>query len=137
MKVRFGLTGKTAVITGAGGVICSVMALELARQGVKVALLDIVEENAKSAAQVIRAEGYEAIAVAADVLDPKSLSRARDTVMNSFGTLDILINGAGGNKKAGDYQCRDRFFRTRPGRNSVGVRPERNRCDSHHTGVWA
>lgn len=95
----FELKGKIAVITGAGGVICGVMGKELAKQGVKVALLDIQEENAQKVADEIKASGGEAIAVKADVLSPESLAEARNKVLEVFGTVDILINGAGGNKR--------------------------------------
>ena len=74
----FGLQGKVAVITGAGGVICGVMAKEMARQGMKVALLDIMEEQAEKVAGEIREEGGDALAVQANVLDKASLEQARD-----------------------------------------------------------
>ena len=95
----FELKGKVAVITGAGGVICGVMAKELAKQGVKIALLDIMEEQAQKVADVINAAGGDAIACKANVLDPASLQEAREKVLAHFGGVDILINGAGGNKK--------------------------------------
>jgi len=95
----YGLKGKTAVVTGAGGVICGVMSKELAKQGVKVALLDILEENARKVADEITAAGGEAIALKADVLDPKSLEEACSKVVEAFGGVDFLINGAGGNKR--------------------------------------
>lgn len=99
MAINFDLQGKTAVVTGAGGIICSEMARQLANQGVKVALLDIQEERTKQVAEEINANGGQAVAVKADVLDTKSLNRAKDIVMEKFATLDILVNGAGGNKK--------------------------------------
>lgn len=110
----FELKGKVAVITGAGGVICSVMAQEFARQGVKVALLDIMEEHAQAAADAICSAGGEAIACRADVLDPDSLARAREKVLARFGTVDILINGAGGNKKQATTSAELSFFELDP-----------------------
>lgn len=95
----FELKGKVAVITGAGGVICGVMGIELAKQGVRVALLDIMKENAQKVADEIIASGGESIAVKCDVLDPASLEDAKKTVLEAFGTVDILVNGAGGNKR--------------------------------------
>lgn len=97
--MKFDLEGKAAVITGAGGVICGAMAKALSRQGVKVALLDILEENAQSVAEEIRRAGGEAMACKANVLDPQSLEEARQAVQARFGGVDILVNGAGGNKK--------------------------------------
>ena len=96
----FELKGKVAVITGAGGVICGVMAKELAKQGVKIALV----------ADVINAAGGDAIACKANVLDPASLQEAREKVLAHFGGVDILINGAGGNKKQATTSSELSFF---------------------------
>ncbi|MGC9468714.1 MAG: SDR family oxidoreductase [Anaerolineae bacterium] len=95
----FGLEGKVAAITGGGGVLCGTMARALARVGVKVAVLDIVPDAAEAVAAEIRDAGGEAIAVPCDVLDKVSVQSAADAVMEKFGRIDILINGAGGNKK--------------------------------------
>lgn len=108
--MNFGLQGKVAVITGAGGVICGVMAKELARQGVKVAVLDIAEAPAEAVADAIRGEGGEAIAVQANVLDKDSLTNARNRVVERFGKVDVLINGAGGNKKEASTSPEMSFF---------------------------
>ena len=112
--MNFELQGKVAVITGAGGVICGVMARELAGQGVKVALLDIMEEQAQAVADDICRSGGEAIACKANVLDPDSLALARDKVVERFGTVDILINGAGGNKKQAATSPELSFFELEP-----------------------
>ncbi len=95
----FALSGKVAVVTGGGGVLCGVMSNALGRLGVKVAVLDIAEEAAQRVADEIAAEGGEAIAVQCNVLDKASLEVGRDTVLARFDHVDILINGAGGNKK--------------------------------------
>lgn len=96
MKLPFNidLTGKVAVVTGAGGVICSEFAQALAECGARVALLDIDESAAKKVAERI---GENAIAVKCDCLDKADIERARDRVHAAFGETDILINGAGGN----------------------------------------
>ena len=96
MKLPFNidLAGKVAVVTGAGGVICSEIAQALAECGAKVALLDIDESAAKKVAERI---GGNAIAVKCDCLDKADIERARDRVHAAFGETDILINGAGGN----------------------------------------
>ena len=112
--MNFELQGKVAVITGAGGVICGVMARELAGQGVKVALLDIMEEQAQAVADDICRSGGEAIACKANVLAPDSLALARDKVVERFGTVDILINGAGGNKKQATTSPELSFFELEP-----------------------
>ena len=96
MKLPFvtDLSGKVAVITGAGGVICSEFAAALAECGAKVALLDIDEAAAKQVADGI---GENALAVKCNCLDKADIMRARDKVHAAFGEADILINGAGGN----------------------------------------
>ncbi|MDD5326945.1 MAG: SDR family oxidoreductase [Phycisphaerae bacterium] len=99
MKELFNLKGKTIVITGAGGVICGTMARALAKAGAKVAVLDLRKEAADKVADDIKAEGGEAIAIECDVLKKNSLQAAKEKVNAAFGKIDILINGAGGNKK--------------------------------------
>lgn len=91
------LAGKVAVITGAGGVLCSAFAEVLAQAGAKVALLDINEDAVRKVAEHIRAEGGDAVAVRADCLSRESLEEAKAAVDAAFGAADILINGAGGN----------------------------------------
>ncbi len=91
------LTGKVAVVTGAGGVLCSGFAKTLARAGAKVALLDLNEEAAKAFADEITAEGGVAKAYKCNVLDKDICGEIADVVEKDFGKCDILINGAGGN----------------------------------------
>lgn len=91
------LTGKTVVITGAGGVLGGMFAKTLAQAGGKVALLDLNQEAAKKAAKEISEEGYIAKGYAANVLQKESLAAAHEQIKKDFGLCDILINGAGGN----------------------------------------
>lgn len=91
------LTGKVAVVTGAGGVLCSSFAKTLAAAGAKVALLDINEEAAKTFADEIVAEGGVAKAYKCNVLDKDSCNAVADAVKEDLGLCDILLNGAGGN----------------------------------------
>ncbi|MDD6011917.1 MAG: SDR family oxidoreductase [Oscillospiraceae bacterium] len=91
------LTGKVAVVTGAGGVLCSNFAKTLARAGAKVALLDINEQAAKIFADEITAEGGIAKAFKCNVLEKESCYAVADAVKAQFGDCDILLNGAGGN----------------------------------------
>lgn len=95
------LNGKTVVVTGGGGILCSTMARELAAQGARVAILDLKKENAQKVAENITSEGKQAIGVEANVLDLSSLRRAHEEVNKAFGPCDILINGAGGNHPKG------------------------------------
>ncbi|MDO4520080.1 MAG: SDR family oxidoreductase [Erysipelotrichaceae bacterium] len=91
------LTGKVAVVTGAGGVLCSVMAKDLARAGAKVALLNRTFEKAKVVEEAILAEGGIAKAYACNVLDKNMVEEVAKQVEADLGPCDILINGAGGN----------------------------------------
>ena len=91
------LTGKVAVVTGAGGVLCSNFAKILARAGAKVALLDLNEEAAAAFADEIVAEGGVAKAYGCNVLEKLVCDEVADKVLKALGPCDILINGAGGN----------------------------------------
>ena len=91
------LTGKVAVVTGAGGVLCSYFAQVLARAGAKVALLDINLPAAQEWADAITAEGGTARAYACNVLDRADCSCVAAQVQAELGKCDVLINGAGGN----------------------------------------
>ena len=91
------LSGKVAVVTGAGGVLCSHFAKVLARAGAKVALLDLNEEAAKQYADEIIAEGGVAKAYGCNVLDREICASVADKVLADLGPCDILVNGAGGN----------------------------------------
>ena len=99
MKKLFDLKGKVIVITGAGGVLCSALAKALAEVGAKVAVWDLFEEAAAKVADQIKSRKGIAIAVKCDVLDKKSLQAAKEKTVAQLGPVDILINGAGGNKK--------------------------------------
>ena len=91
------LTGKVAVVTGAGGVLCSAFSRVLARAGAKVALLDINDTAASAVAAEITAEGGTAKAYECNVLDRAAVMACHEQVLADFGPCDILLNGAGGN----------------------------------------
>ncbi|MCK4282991.1 MAG: SDR family oxidoreductase [Candidatus Brocadiae bacterium] len=99
MKELFDLTGKVVVITGAGGILCGAMARALAKAGAKVAVLDLLEDAANKVAGEIKSTGAAAIAVKCNVLKKDTLEAAKEKVVAELGEIDILINGAGGNKK--------------------------------------
>jgi NAD(P)-dependent dehydrogenase (short-subunit alcohol dehydrogenase family) len=95
------LKDKVAVITGGAGIICSTMARALAAEGVKTVILDVNKESASRIAMEIEKEfNVPSMGVLASVLDKPSLENARKAVHEKFGTIDILINGAGGNSPA-------------------------------------
>ena len=91
------LSGKVAVVTGAGGVLCSYFAKVLARAGAKVALLDLNIEAAGQFADEIVAEGGVAKAYSCNVLDKAICNEVANKVLAELGPCDILVNGAGGN----------------------------------------
>jgi NAD(P)-dependent dehydrogenase (short-subunit alcohol dehydrogenase family) len=90
--------GKIAVVTGAGGTLCSALAKHLAAHGVKVALLGRTTSSLDKVAAEIRTAGGTALPVACDVIDAASVERARETVVRELGVPWFLINGAGGNQ---------------------------------------
>ncbi|MBO5689818.1 MAG: SDR family NAD(P)-dependent oxidoreductase, partial [Lentisphaeria bacterium] len=91
------LKDKVAVVTGGGGILCSVMAKALAECGAKVAVLDLREENAVKVAEEINAAGFTAMGLSANVLELTSLQAAEEKIRAAWGPCDILVNGAGGN----------------------------------------
>ncbi len=106
----FNLNGKTAVVTGGGGVLCSTISYGLAMAGARVAVLDLMEERSIPVAQQIEKDGGVALPMACDVLDRGSVMAAADQVMSAFGPVDILINGAGGNKPQASTSPQTSFF---------------------------
>ncbi len=97
LPVGVDLKGKVAVVTGAGGVICSMLAEALAAAGAKVALLDLNGERAEEFAKQIVKDGGVAKGYSANVLNKQSLADCHKQVLNDLGKCDILVNGAGGN----------------------------------------
>ncbi len=91
------LTGKTVVITGAGGVLCGTFSRALAACGAKVALLDLKPEPVAKLAAELTAQGYIAKGYQANVLDKDILEQVHQQILADFGPCDVLINGAGGN----------------------------------------
>lgn len=108
--INFDISGKVVVITGAGGVLCGTMARQMAKLGARVALLDIRLENTQQIANEIVAFGGDALAIESNVLNRSSLENARSMVLEHFGHVDILINGAGGNKKEATVSADQDFF---------------------------
>ncbi len=106
----FDLSGRTAAITGGGGVLCGGIARHLGACGVNVAVLDLKAEAAEEVAKSITGAGGKAIAVAADVLERDSLQDALEKCLQAFGQVDILINGAGGNHPSATTSPHQEFF---------------------------
>ena len=91
------LKDQVAVVTGAGGILCSEMAKALALCGAKVAVADRSLESAQAVVKQIESLGGQAMAVVFDVLNKEEIVKAKDQIMAKWGRVDILINGAGGN----------------------------------------
>ncbi|MGG2081963.1 SDR family oxidoreductase [Lysinibacillus pakistanensis] len=96
-KVHKALQNKVAVVTGGSGVLCSEMAKELAKQGMRVAILNRTAQKGEAVVQSIKENGGEAINFSVDVLNKESLIAARQAILQQYGRIDVLINGAGGN----------------------------------------
>ena len=97
LPLNVDLSGKVAVVTGAGGVLCGMFSKALASAGAKVAVLDLNEEAAEKVASEIRADGGVAKAYKCNVLEKESMEACHQAVLQDLGPCDILINGAGGN----------------------------------------
>ncbi|NSW52142.1 MAG: SDR family oxidoreductase [Anaerolineae bacterium] len=110
LETLFDLAGKTAVVTGGAGVLGSAMCRALARLGVRVAILGIGATNTEQLADDIRRSGGEAIGISCDVLDKAAIEIAAARVLQTFGSVDILINAAGGNKKQATTSLETPFF---------------------------
>ncbi|MCM3439676.1 SDR family oxidoreductase [Metabacillus halosaccharovorans] len=95
------LKGKVAVITGGGGVLCGRMAIELARQGMKVAILNRTYEKGLAVVNEIIEAGGDALAIECDVLNIESVKKAEQKIFEVYGDYHVLINGAGGNHPKG------------------------------------
>lgn len=90
-------SGKVAVITGGGGVLCSAIAEGLAREGVRCALLDLTLDKAQATLELVRRAGSDGLAIKTNVLSREDLTHAAEEILKKFGHVDFLINGAGGN----------------------------------------
>ena len=95
------LSGKVAVVTGGGGILCGCMAKALAACGAHVAVISLHQESAERTAAAIVADGGIAKAFACNVLDRPGLETVERSVREAFGPVDILVNGAGGNNPLG------------------------------------
>ncbi len=110
MNELFDIKDKVTVITGGGGVLCGELARALGRAGARIAVLDLLEDAAEKVAAEITAAGGTAVAVRCNVLEKESVEQARRKVAEQLGKADILINGAGGNKKEATTSPELSFF---------------------------
>ncbi len=93
----FSLEGQVAVVTGATGVLGGAMARGLALAGARVGIMGRRADVAQAVADDIIARGGEAMALPANVLQKAELEAAREAILERWGSVDILVNAAGGN----------------------------------------
>jgi len=119
------LNNKVALITGGAGVICSTMAKSLAVQGVKTVILDLnIDAAVATAAEIEKESGTPSFGVSASVLDKNSLENAKKLIHEKFGTVDILINGAGGNSPAATTKVEKMYGNEKPEETFFGLQIE-------------
>lgn len=107
---NYDLEGKVVVLTGGAGVLCSEMAKAIGECGAKLAILDISEEAIKALGKVLENKGINHLIIKTDVLEKKSIERAAQKILDKFGKVDVLINGAGGNKPEATTGTKQSFF---------------------------
>ena len=106
----FEMDGKVVAITGGAGVLGTAIAKGLARRGAKVAILDFAADPAEALAEEIAESGGRAVAVHMDVLSKDSVAAALQQTLGAFGQVDVLINGAGGNKPEATCKLPEKTF---------------------------
>lgn len=92
------LEGKVALVTGGGGILCSVICKDMAKRGAKVVVLGRTAESIQLVVDDILSNGGQAIALTGDVTDVEGMKQVREKIRNSYGLVNILVNGAGGNQ---------------------------------------
>jgi NAD(P)-dependent dehydrogenase (short-subunit alcohol dehydrogenase family) len=110
IKSLFDVKGKTAVLTGGTGVLGGAMAKAIAAAGVNTVVLGRNKTNGDNLAAEIRKNGGEACFLPADVLQTDDLMKANEKVISTYGTIDILINAAGGNLAGAVISPQQNFF---------------------------
>lgn len=97
MNSIFDISGKVAIVTGGGGVLGGNISRHLVSVGCKVVVLDIREENVNNRVAELKDMGGEAVGFVSNVLDVEEMKTTRDKILDTWGSIDILINAAGGN----------------------------------------
>lgn len=97
MTNTFSIKGKTAIVTGGGGVLGGSIAKSLVEAGANVVILDIRDEQVQSRVKELKAMGGNVIGYVSNVLDIAEMKSTRDEILKKWSSIDILINAAGGN----------------------------------------
>ena len=105
-----GMNERVCVVTGGGGILCEEIAVRLAASGTSVVVIDLDRRKAQRTAERVRRKGGNALAIEASVLVRDELERGMDAVLDRFGSVDILINGAGGNHPKATTSDENPFF---------------------------
>lgn len=95
LEQLFNLKGRVVALSAGGGHLCGTMAKGFGKAGMKVVVMDIRQAKAETVAAEIRAEGGESIAVEVDAVSKSSWQQALAQVVSAYGTVDVLVNGAG------------------------------------------
>ncbi len=106
----FDIAGKCIAVTGGAGVLCGAMAKALAARGARVAVVDYNLAGAEAVCKEITDAGGEAVAVAANVLEKDAVEQSLADTISALGRVDVLVNGAGGNKKEATSAPPTTFF---------------------------
>lgn len=106
----FSVAGKTAIVTGGTGVLGSEMTRGLAQAGAKTVIIGRNQANGEKLQDELTAAGGNALFVQADVLDREQLVKAKQIILEKFGSIDILVNAAGGNMAGAVITPQQTFF---------------------------
>ncbi len=111
MENNYSLKGKVIIVTGGTGILGNSFVNGIVEAGGAVGILGRNKTVANERADAINKNGGKAIALVADVLNEKDLVAAKELIWNTFGRLDGLVNGAGGNMPQGVLQPNEDIFK--------------------------
>ncbi|MCL2097691.1 MAG: SDR family oxidoreductase [Bacteroidales bacterium] len=97
MAKLFDLKDKVVLITGGAGILGKSMVHHFAAEGAKVVVLDMNETSGNNLVNEVKAKGHEAMFLITNVLEKAVLEQNYEAIMQAYGHIDVLINGAGGN----------------------------------------
>ncbi|HEY8781337.1 MAG TPA: SDR family oxidoreductase [Mucilaginibacter sp.] len=110
MTDQFSLTDKVIIVTGGTGILGNSFVNGIVEAGGTVGILGRNKAVAEERAEIINSNGGKAIALVADVMNSGELIVAKKKILNAFGRIDGLVNGAGGNMPSGVLQSEDDIF---------------------------